>query len=155
MTDKTSRFGLGIVVGAAIGAIAGLLLSPKTGKENRELLVKKMKELQDMYESGELNEHVQTIFGDIREESVKIYEQVRAELKNKYNEIKDMSPEEYSEMIEDIIDRVKQGTAVSADRLKKLRDTLVIDTKEAAKDIKKEAKKTKEDIDNTKDQKMN
>ena len=41
---SATKFLAGFIVGGAIGAIAGILLAPKSGKETRELLVNSAKD---------------------------------------------------------------------------------------------------------------
>lgn len=43
--SKKGKFGLGLLLGAAVGAVAGILTAPKSGKETREDLKAKGKEL--------------------------------------------------------------------------------------------------------------
>ena len=43
--SKKGKFGLGLLLGAAVGAVAGILTAPKSGKETREDLKNKGKEL--------------------------------------------------------------------------------------------------------------
>ena len=40
MSDRRSSIPLGLLVGAIAGAVAGILLAPKSGKETREDLKK-------------------------------------------------------------------------------------------------------------------
>lgn len=42
--QKKSRFGLGLILGSIIGAITALFLTPKTGKEMREIAKKWLEE---------------------------------------------------------------------------------------------------------------
>ena len=45
MAQKKSHFGIGMAVGAVAGAVAGLFLAPKAGKELREDAMKMYKKL--------------------------------------------------------------------------------------------------------------
>lgn len=45
--SKKGKFGLGLLLGAAVGAVAGILTAPKSGKETREDLKQKGKEIAD------------------------------------------------------------------------------------------------------------
>ncbi len=47
---KGKKFGLGILIGAVAGVIAGLLTAPKSGKETREDLKNKAKEVKGVAE---------------------------------------------------------------------------------------------------------
>ena len=42
---KTNKFLTGLIAGAVIGAVAGVLLAPKTGKETRKLLKERATQL--------------------------------------------------------------------------------------------------------------
>ena len=42
---KTTKFGLGLLIGTIIGGLSAFFLSPKSGSENREEVAKKVKEL--------------------------------------------------------------------------------------------------------------
>jgi len=48
MSDQksSSKLGLGLIMGTVIGAITAFFLSPKSGKENREEVMKKVRELE-------------------------------------------------------------------------------------------------------------
>ncbi len=52
--NKEVKMGVGLVVGLILGAIGGVLLAPKSGKESRDAVATKMKEMKDMIESGEM-----------------------------------------------------------------------------------------------------
>ena len=46
-----SSFVTGLLAGAAIGGVIALLYSPKSGKENREMLKQKLEELEKEFEN--------------------------------------------------------------------------------------------------------
>lgn len=48
--SRTSRFAVGMLFGAAIGTVAGLLAAPRTGKETRALLRKSAEALPELAE---------------------------------------------------------------------------------------------------------
>ena len=43
--SKKGKFGLGLLLGAAVGAVAGILTAPKSGKETREDIKRKASEI--------------------------------------------------------------------------------------------------------------
>jgi gas vesicle protein len=57
--SKKGKFGIGLLLGAAVGAVAGILTAPKSGKETREDLKKKGKEVAEVVKekTGEVVEN--------------------------------------------------------------------------------------------------
>src|SRR3990167_1608277 len=45
MSDKKSKFGIGVAFGAVLGGLAAFFLSPRSGPENREMAKKTMSEI--------------------------------------------------------------------------------------------------------------
>jgi gas vesicle protein len=52
MNKSVSNFLVGFLAGAAVGAIAGILLAPEKGSKTRQNLGKKIKDLSDEYGLG-------------------------------------------------------------------------------------------------------
>jgi gas vesicle protein len=52
MKESTANFLLGVLAGAAVGAIAGILFAPDKGSKTRENIKKKVLELSDEYGLG-------------------------------------------------------------------------------------------------------
>lgn len=71
MSNGGESFVAGFFAGAAFGAVAALLLTPKTGKEMRETLVEEGKRLKERTE-GTLSE--------LREKEEEVYEKAREAL---------------------------------------------------------------------------
>lgn len=143
--DKKTGFGTGILIGAIAGALAALFLTPKTGKEMREEASKKLKELNEQLESGELQDRATQVFGDAKEESMKIYSKAREQLVTKYNEFQEMDPEQKKAFINDIIQNIQEAfsnsTQITRSNMENLRDSLMEEAGEAVEDTKKDAKK--------------
>lgn len=59
----------GIIAGAVIGAVAGLLLAPKSGKETRKLL---------KAQSSQLREEANASFSNIKEQASQLGEKAKA-----------------------------------------------------------------------------
>lgn len=76
MTDqgKGAGFAAGVIIGTTIGALAVLILSPKMGKETREMLKEK---------GIELGKKVKESLGEAVEEGKKAASKAGAELKEK------------------------------------------------------------------------
>ena len=122
---------MGVLIGSALGALAGFFLSPKSGEENREAVLKKIKELKKQVEDMEIDKKVKEIWGDVSEDGKKTYVKVRKELIKKLDLLQDkwqeFSFEKYVKLVEDSIDEAKSETKQTADKLLKLKDLFVRD----------------------------
>ena len=59
------KIAIGTTIGLTVGAVAGVLLAPKTGKVTRGELMKNIKELPD--KAKELSEKTQEVMGELKE----------------------------------------------------------------------------------------
>lgn len=153
MADKqSSKFSIGLVIGAVLGGLSAFLLSPKTGKENRKILMKKFKELQDSLGDTDIQEKVQEIFGDVTEESIKMYKTAKKDLAEKLDAVKsqieDFDQDRYTDMVDDVMEDVKKQVKGSSKHVEKLRgsllenwDKLADNVKDITEDDKKKSKK--------------
>ena len=74
MSKKSAgHFALGAVLGAALGAIGGLLFAPKSGKETRKDIAKKAGEAKDFVDekTDDAKKHASKLFGKKSEKSDK------------------------------------------------------------------------------------
>lgn len=88
--DSAVKIAYGLTIGAALGAIGGLLLAPKSGKETREELATKAKETADSTK-------------ETLAEKKEALAEKKGELKERYEEIKEKraAGEEAPEEVED------------------------------------------------------
>lgn len=150
MTDqKTSKFGLGMVMGAVAGALAGLFLAPKPGRELQEDakqlagdLQKKAKKIRKELEDKEPEEAVKLIFGKVSEESMKLYDsakdQVAEELAMLKENYQDVDKEKYKKLVQSATRKVKKDRTVPETQLKKLIKYLESDFKKLGTEKEKE-----------------
>lgn len=146
---KGSIFGLGVLLGTVVGGLAAFFLSPTSGPENREMLEEKVKELKKKLEKTEMPEMVVEIFEDAKEQGKKTYMLARKELVKKLEDVKKLDWDEYKDIVEEVVEKVKDETDVTSERAMKLRDFLVdewnkvqkVSVKNAKKITKKKAKK--------------
>jgi len=126
---KSSKFGIGLVLGSIIGAISTFFLSPTSGEENREAALKKIKELKKFLEEKEIDKKVKEIFDVVTDETKKIYSTARdwlvEELSNLENTVKEFDKEEFVKSVEKIMVRVKKEWKKDTKQLDKLKDNLL------------------------------
>ncbi len=147
MADKKeSKMGVGLLFGMIIGAVGGIFLAPKSGKENRKAVGKKVGEMKDMIESGEMKNKIEDVFGNLSDESVKFYENVRDGVVSGVEEVKSMNKEDYGKLVQKVIDNVKQGTKVGSEQLMKLKDQFMKDFPLMKEEAEKKTRKPKEKL---------
>jgi gas vesicle protein len=93
MSDNSSSSGFaflaGVVIGAAVGAVAGLLFAPATGEETRSRLADKSKDIAE--------EH-QEKFEDLRETVTDVIEDVKDAAQTKLEEVKETAQAKIEEV---------------------------------------------------------
>ena len=141
MDQKNSRFGIGLVIGSVIGSIAALLLSPRSGKQNRDVINKKMEDWKKMWESGELEKRVDGIFGEVSEDTVKMYATAREKVMQGIEQMKHMDGDEYAKLVQKVIEEVKKHAKVKVEKLIKLQESLIREWPELKEEVEKEGKK--------------
>jgi gas vesicle protein len=127
--QRSSKFGLGLVFGMITGALAGLFLAPKSGKENREAVAKKITELRELLEEKEIDKKVQEIFGEVTAEAKELYLKVKEELINRLAELKEsldkIDREKYLNMVEEVMKTVRTESRHNVHQVEKLKEDLV------------------------------
>ena len=105
--SSDSKLLLGLVLGAATGAVAGLLLAPASGKETRENLAEKAGELKSDLDKkfNELSKKLKDLDKESLNDFKEKFGDVKASVKEKYDKVyakvKDLE-KELSEKIESI-----------------------------------------------------
>ncbi len=143
--QKSSKLGLGIIVGAVAGAVAGLFLAPKAGKELR-------KDAQKLYSdiTKDSEAAVKEIFGKVTEESMDLYKkaqkEVASQVDNASKTYKSIDKAKYKEIVMNAVENVKEDMKLPETQLKKLMSYLEGDFKKLANNVapkKKAAAKKK------------
>ena len=80
MSDKKSKFGIGVAIGALLGGVAAFFLSPRSGPENRKMAMQKIDELIKLLKEKKLQDIAVEIYGKATEEGTKLYEKASAEM---------------------------------------------------------------------------
>jgi gas vesicle protein len=126
---KSSKLGLGLVLGTLIGGLAAFFFSPKSGEENREMVAKKIKQLEKLLKEKEVDKKVKEVFGEVTDEAVKLYNQAKtwliedlATLKEAVDEI---DKEKYTKAVENVVKRVEKEAKKDVKQLEKLKKQLM------------------------------
>jgi gas vesicle protein len=88
---SAGKFIAGFIVGGAIGAIAGILLAPKSGEETRELLSNSAKDM--IKKADETAKQIQSKADDAVSELQKKGEEIKGKLQDLINKQKDEKAE--------------------------------------------------------------
>lgn len=89
---SATKFLAGFIVGGAIGAIAGILLAPKSGEETRQLIADTSKDV--LRRADETVKEIQTKADDVVSDMQKKGDEIRDKLQNLIDKQKTASVEE-------------------------------------------------------------
>ncbi len=118
MSDKKSKFGLGVLLGTIIGGITALFLSPKSGKENREVVAKKIDELKKILEEEKVDEKLKELYSKAKNWLVEELELLK-------KTIDEIDYVKYQKTVDKVVKRVKKETKKSAKEIGKLKKQLL------------------------------
>lgn len=129
ITKKSSKFGLGLLLGTVIGGITALFFSPNTGEENREIVAKKIQDLRKLMEEKEVDKKVMEIFGEVSDEAkalfLKAKEELIAGLATLKESVENIDREKYIKVVEDVMKKVQKETKREVKQLEKLKNHLL------------------------------
>ena len=145
-SQKTSKFGLGLVIGSVIGGLTAFFLSPKSGKENREWAMETFDELKAMLAEGELQKKVTEIYGHATAKGEKLYLHAKKELNKKLDEIKDtvedFDKDKYIKMVKEVAAQLTAEAKDAPELVGKLQTYLIENWNQMLKNLEvKQAKK--------------
>ena len=80
---SAGKFLAGFIVGGAVGAIAGLLLAPKSGEETRAMIAKTSSEIYDKTEDSlkEIKEKAEVVVEDLQKKGDELISKLQNVLK--------------------------------------------------------------------------
>ena len=150
MNNKKSPFGAGIIIGAVLGGVAAYFLTPKSGKENRDMAKQKLDEYKKRLEGKNVEQIVKEIFGIASEEGERIYTRAREDLNMRLETIQQSLDEidkgKYKDMVDDVLENLKNETEMTKDRMARLHEYLMDRWDLAQEDSKKDTKKLTSDV---------
>ncbi|PIZ64239.1 hypothetical protein CO051_04380 [Candidatus Roizmanbacteria bacterium CG_4_9_14_0_2_um_filter_39_13] len=142
-----SKIGLTLALGALLGGAAAFFLSPKSGKENREMAKKKWASLHTALQTKSKEEIVKEIFGSASNEGKKLYEMAQKEMNTRLDELKTKYPDidkgKYMEVVKEVIGRLKDEKEATKERMSDLGEFLKSRWEFISEEGKKDLKKAK------------
>lgn len=127
--QKSSKFGIGVLIGTLLGGLAALFLSPTTGEENREIVAKKVKQLEKLLEDAELDKKLKNIFGETTEEVKIVYLQAKKEIIKKLAALKEavesIDRTKYEKVVHETVDLLKKEVKREGHEMEKLKEELL------------------------------
>ncbi len=125
---KSSKFGLGIIVGLISGAVAGVFLAPKTGKKMRADLTKKAKQIRNMLKDADPEIIISDIFDEVTEKSTSVYNEVKDMLSEKLADLAESAQAidkgKYLQVVRAIIDELRGRQKMTEEQLDKVKKHL-------------------------------
>lgn len=127
--QKKSGLGLGILIGTVVGGLAAIFLSPKSGKQNRKEVAKKLNQLKKLFHDKDFEKKVKEIFGEVSEETKNIYIQAKEwlveELSQMKETIENIDQEKYKKAVNDVMKKVQKVAKKESKELEKLKTQLM------------------------------
>ena len=119
MSDqKKSKFGLGVLFGTLIGGLTAFFFSPQSGKENREAVAKKIKELKKILKEEKVDEKIKEVYAKAKEWLIEELAQLK-------EAVESIDYEKYEKAVDKVIVRVKKETKKGAKEIEKLKKQLL------------------------------
>lgn len=139
--NKSSNFGIGLAIGAFLGAVATFFLSPTSGEENRKMVAKKVKKLEELLEDAELDKKVKLIFGEVTEEATMLYKKSKKMLIERLSKLREtvesIDREKYEAVVHETVDILKKEAKKEGREMDKLKEELSKEWKKLAPAKKK------------------
>ena len=119
--SKESKFLTGIVIGAIVGAAAGILLAPESGEETRKKIADK---------TSELKEDLEAKFKDVSEKIKNLENEALTGFKDKFYDVKGKIKEKYAHL-SDKVEDLEKDISSKYDELEKEAKEKLASTKNA------------------------
>ena len=138
---KSNQMGSAFFVGALIGAAATYFLSPKSGKENVEMVKKGFEDTKKKLQEGEYGTKVREFFSQTQDKGSSLYKRAKDELNTRMNKFNDyMDKRRYEQVVEDVIARVKTRAHATQEHVDDLRTNLLSEWEDRKEQMKPRAK---------------
>lgn len=146
MSKGGSKFGVAVLVGAAIGYTASLFVSKKTREEHKKKLETTIDTLSDKFLKPEDKKRVQELFSSFTKTTSKEYLQLKKTFESNLQAASktwsDIDKSRYYSLVENAVNELKTKKHLNQKQLVMLKDFFLADI-ETFKDNKKTQNKTK------------
>ena len=136
-SQKKSKFGFGLLIGSVIGGVIALLFAPKSGKELRSDVKKKMKELEKLLKEKEIDKKAKKMIEELSEEAKVWYEKAKVwlveELALLKKKVEEINWQDYQKAVAKIIARLKKEAKKGGKEIKGIRKKLLAEWKKMKK----------------------
>ncbi len=145
--NKSSKFGLGVLIGAVTGALAGIFYAPKSGEKTRQEFKKKIDELQELMKEKEVDKKVEKIFGKVTDESKRLYWKTQDELIETLAQLKEkadqIDKEKYLKAVDQVVEKFRKETKASVKTVNELKKRFINEWQKLPKSNKSSKSKKK------------
>jgi len=139
--QKKSKFGLGLILGSLIGGVTALFFAPKSGKELREDVKKKIMQLEKLLEEKEIDKKAKKLVEDLSEEAKGWYEKAKTwlieELAQLKKEVENINWQDYQKAVAKTISRIKKEVKKEGKEIEAIRKKLLKNWQKMKKENKK------------------
>ena len=119
-SDSELRFLAGLIIGGAVGALATVFLTPKTGEENR----------------AELQKRINDAVKQIKQKGTSAYNKGREELENRMDKMKDkIDRSKYLKLVDQVIIDLQDDGQLNEDTMDDVKSKLTSDWQEFKKKL--------------------
>jgi len=136
-SQKKSKFGFGLLIGSVIGGVIALLFAPKSGKELRSDVKKKMKELEKLLKEKEIDKKAKKMIEELSEEAKVWYEKAKVwlveELALLKKKVEEINWQDYQKAVAKVIARLKKEAKKEGKEIKGIRKKLLAEWKKMKK----------------------
>lgn len=149
-SKRSGNMVLAGVIGAIAGAIGGLLLAPKSGKETRDEILKLAQNISKQIKTNaeDTETRAKQVFGEASKSAVDKYQQIRSTIISKVAAVKtagnDIDKTNYSKIVDQVISEFKDDLAVTKLGASRMADQMKKDWEKVKKALATEEKPKKE-----------
>jgi gas vesicle protein len=119
--NNAGSFLKGLIFGALGGAVAGILLAPKSGEETRE--------------------DIKKLAVDLKEKAIDTYEKARTEVEKKIEQVKKtgekIDEDKYKKIVAEVVDEFKKDAKITSSAAKQLGEQLSSDWEMVKREVTK------------------
>lgn len=126
---KKLKIPKGFILGALVGGVSALLFSPRSGRENRKLIEKKIKELEIKLRDPKNAEEIQKLLMKVTKDAPAKYVEIKKEIIKNFNKAKialeKIEYTKYVDMIDKIVQEVLKTTKTSEKAILDIKNKLL------------------------------